>query len=131
MLGPAALAAWLDDDRWPFEKMYMPCGAGLKGNCPCAVGESAKDASANAGNTINKRRAHVRFRISTQNTRLKRIFCLYIPRIFLASTNIRLTANLDLAHTGLKNFPWKLGSWEGLRLNNISAEGSPVALHIM
>ena len=93
MLGPAALAAWLDDDSQPFEKMYMPCGAGLmgigvsasaplsgagEGNCPWAVGESAKDASANAGNTIKKRRAHARFRISTQNTWLKTIFCLYM-----------------------------------------------------
>ena len=83
----------------------MPCGAGLKGNCPCAVGESAKDASANAGNTINKRRAHARFRISTQNTWLKTIFSLYIPSVFLASRNIRLTANLDLGHTELKNSP--------------------------
>src|SRR5213080_4292924 len=61
MLDPAALAAWWDDDNQPWEKMYMPCGAGFIGmgvaasappsgagedSCPCAVDESAKNASA-------------------------------------------------------------------------------------
>src|SRR5689334_22259511 len=81
MPGPAALVAWLDDDKYPVEPRYMPCGAGLKGTCPWAVAESANDTSANAAITTNKRRAHSRFRISTQNTLLKPIFCLCITSV--------------------------------------------------